>query len=154
MEINRNDALGTGKGWLQNSKCKERFNILIRKILKHIFNFECPKELKMCLMLITWNTLPDCQCFLELNTSLSVEARERRTSKLKKNKLTPILFCSPWSTQSFLGFCHTFKKVCRKEAILNHNVKIYTDDMNVEGSVQINQQDRGSHSSNLYEVIV
>lgn len=52
--MSRNDALGTSKGWLQNAKCKERFNVLIRKMLKHIFNFECPKELKICLMLNTY----------------------------------------------------------------------------------------------------
>lgn len=74
--MSRNDALGTGKGWLQNSKCRETFNVLIRKILKHIFYFECPKELKMYLMLSTClNTLPDCQCFLELNMGLSLAAR-------------------------------------------------------------------------------
>lgn len=33
-------------------------------------------------------------------------------------------------------------------------MKIHIDDINAEGSVQINQQDRESHSSNLYEVIV
>lgn len=52
--MSRNDALGTGKGWLLNAKCEERFNVLIRKILKHIFNFECPKELKICLMSSTY----------------------------------------------------------------------------------------------------
>lgn len=58
--MSKNDALVTGKDQLQNSKCKERFNVLIRNILKHILNFECPKELKMCLMLSTYlNTFLD-----------------------------------------------------------------------------------------------
>lgn len=44
-------------------------------------------------MLSTWlNTLPDCQCFLELNMSLSLEARECQMSKLKKTCTYFILF--------------------------------------------------------------
>ncbi|RMC04809.1 hypothetical protein DUI87_17981 [Hirundo rustica rustica] len=50
---------------------------------------------------------------------------------------------------------HTFKEETLVEKIiLNHTMKIYTDDINAEGSVQTNQEDREPHSSNLYEVIV